>query len=130
MMGVSIIAYFAKKKKPLTIQEICSHQQLQCNLRGDGKFWNLSTAVGVSYFVHEISTHFGQHMGTIINNRELRVCPCQLNHTKPCHLTKMVLRSGKLSFDSSSYLFWTSSECVRKCTICTFPKRLTPHFDG
>ena len=65
-MVVLIIAYVAKKRKPSTIQEICSHQQLQCNLGGDGKFWNLSTAVGVSYFVHEISTNFGQHMGTII----------------------------------------------------------------
>lgn len=77
-MVVSIIAYFAKKK-PSTIQEICSHQQLQCNLWGNGKFWNLSTAVGVSYFVHEISTHFGQHMGAIINNTELQVCFCELN---------------------------------------------------
>lgn len=73
-MAVSMIAYFAKKNnniKPSTIQEICSHQQLQCDLWGDGKFWNFGTAVGVSYFVHEISTYFGQHMGTIINNREL-----------------------------------------------------------
>lgn len=69
-MAVSMIAYFAKKKKnnnnnrtPSTIQEICSHKQLQCDLWGDGKFWNLGTAVGVSYFVHEISTDFGQHMG-------------------------------------------------------------------
>ena len=89
MMVVSITAYFAKKK-PSTIQEICSHQQLQRNLWGNGKFWNLGTAVGVSYFVHEVRAYFGQHMGTIVNNRELQVCPCQLNNTKVCHLTKVV----------------------------------------
>ena len=99
---------FCKKKKnnnnnrkPSTIQEICSHKQLQCDLWGDGKFWNLGTAVGVSYFVHEISTDFGQHMGTIINNKELRVC-----------FKAMLwdIRDGKVSYDSTCYmyLFWAS----------------------
>ena len=84
------VNHFLFCKKPSTIQEICSHQQLQRNLRGNGKFWNLGTAVGVSYFVHEVRTHFGQHMGTIVNNRELKVCPCQLNNTEVCHFTKVV----------------------------------------
>ena len=51
-----------KDRKSLAIQEIGCHQQLQCNLWGNGKLRNLGTAVGVSHFVHEISADFGQHM--------------------------------------------------------------------
>ena len=51
-----------KHRKPSAIQEIGCHQQLQSNLRGNRELWNLSTAVGVSHFVHEIGADFSQHM--------------------------------------------------------------------
>lgn len=120
---VSVDHYlFCKNRKPSTIQEICSHQQLQCNLWGDGKFWNLGTAVGVSYFVHEISTNFGQHMGTIINNRELRVCPYQFTIQRAVSFDKDC-RDGHVSFDSTCYLFWASDfqKCMKKMCNFYFP---------
>lgn len=46
----------------LTIQEIGSHEEFQCNLRSNGEFWDLCGAVGVTDLVGEVHAHLGENM--------------------------------------------------------------------
>ena len=46
----------------LTIQEVGSHEEFQCNLRSDGEFWDFCGAVGVTDLVGEVHAHLGEHM--------------------------------------------------------------------
>ena len=48
--------------KSLAVEEVCSHQQLQRNLRSDGELRDFSGAVCVADLVGEIDAHSLQHM--------------------------------------------------------------------
>ena len=47
----------------LTIQEVCRHEQLQCDLWSDGELWDFRGAVGVADLVGEVHADLRQHMG-------------------------------------------------------------------
>ena len=46
----------------LTVQEVCSHEQLQGDLWGNGELGDLGGAVGEPHFVGEVHANLLQHM--------------------------------------------------------------------
>ena len=46
----------------LTVEEVCSHQELESNLWRNGELWDLGGAVGESDLVGEVHTNFLENM--------------------------------------------------------------------
>ena len=55
----------------LTIQEVSSHEELQCDLWGDGELGDLCGAVGEADLVGEVHAHLLQDMGRDLTEVDL-----------------------------------------------------------
>lgn len=61
-LAIAVFSWMWLDGVVLAVEEIGSHQELQSDLRSDGKFGNLRRAVCVPHFVCEIHAHLLQDM--------------------------------------------------------------------